>query len=136
MVLQQSKNLIFENAVSWWIVFKEIPHPIVKKLLRPGHQHVFAVCRMGNLVLAVDPLLGAVNHILTEADLAEILAEQKALGATVLHFRHLPQSERFIWRGPVMTCASYVAYTIGISFFGVTAWQLYKRLIKLGAEKI
>lgn len=136
MVSRQNKTSISEPGVSWWIVFKDIPHPWIKRILRPGHQHVFAIVRMKNLVLGIDPLLGVVNHVLSDADLAEILAGHKMNGCTVVHYRHYPESQKFIMRGPVMTCASYIAYTIGISFFGVTAWQLYKKIIKLGGEKI
>jgi hypothetical protein len=136
VAFKQNRISISDPGVSWWIVFKDVPHPVIKRVLRPGKQHVFAVTRMHNLTLAIDPLLGAVNHILTDADLAEILAEHKQAGHTVVHFRHAPESRRFVWRGPVITCASYVAYTIGIGFFGVTAWQLYRKLMAMGGEEI
>lgn len=92
--------------------------------------------RLKNLVLGIDPLLGVVNHVLTDADLAEILAEHKQAGRTIVHFRHYPESSRFIVRAPLITCASYLAYTIGIPFFGVTAWQFYRKLMALGGEEI
>lgn len=138
MALRQNKNSISnpETGISWWFVFKDMERPLLSRLLKREYQHVFALTRMKNLVLVNEPLMGAVNLMITDAPLAEILAEHKLQGHHVVHFRHPPKPEIFKMRGPALTCASYLAYTVGIPFYGLTAYQLYKKLIKLGGEKI
>ena len=136
MALQQNRNSNFdpEAGISWWFVFKDVEQPLLSRLLKPGYQHVFALTRMHNLVLVNEPLMGAVNLMITDANLADILAEHKMLGHHVVHFRHPPNPAKFKMRGPILTCASYLAYTVGIPFYGFTAWHLYKKLIKQGGD--
>lgn len=135
MVSKQNKSSNFnEVGVSWWFVFKDIEGRWFNKFLKKGFQHCFAVTRMNNLVLGVEPLMGAVNMIVTDDQFVEMLARYKMEGYTVVHFRIAPNSTKFKMRGPILTCASYLAYTIGLPFYGVTAHQLYKKLMKLGGD--
>jgi len=86
--------------------------------------------------MMIEPHLGVVNHVLTDAALAELLAEQKIAGNIVVHFRHAPKAHKFLIRTPMITCAGYIAYTLGLSFFGFTPFQLYKKIIRMGGEEI
>lgn len=134
MVLQQNRNFSSEG-VNWWFVFKDVDNRWWGRFLKPGYQHVFAVTWMNDLSMVVEPLMGACNIMLTDVRVADMLATYIDLGYRVVYIRHDPQPEKFKMRGPLLTCASYLAYTIGIKFYGVTAYQLYKKLIRMGGEE-
>lgn len=111
-------------------------HPIAR-LLKDGFQHVEMITDLeGDLIMHVNPRWGRVNYGLTnEIPLPQVLKMFTDLGHTVVFFPcDLPDPCAKIFRGPVITCATYLAYTIGISFFGVTPYQLYKTLLSRGGE--
>lgn len=132
----QNKTSNSSPTVTWWVVFKNADEPWINGVCRDGFGHCLMFTRMHNLTMMIEPHLGVVNHVLTDANIAELLAEQKAAGNTVVFFRHAPQPMKMLVRTPMITCASYLAYTMGLPFFGVTPHQLYKKLIKRGGETI
>lgn len=111
-------------------------HPI-SRLFKRGFQHVEMVTELDNgQVMHINPRWGAVEYGLTnEIPLHKIIARLKELEHTVVIFRcPAPDPRAMIVRGPIMTCASYLAYTIGLSFPGLTPYHLYKTLIARGGE--
>lgn len=136
MVLQRNKTSIFDGGRSWWVIFKDPECRILTPILKTGFGHCLVFTRMHNITMMIEPHLGVVNHVLTDADLSELLAEQKIAGNTVVHFRHEANAKSFVFRPPLVNCASYIAYTMGISFFGITPYQLYKKIIRMGGEEI
>lgn len=137
MVLQQSKISISEkNARSWWIVFKNSESDHIGKVTKKGFGHCYAFTHMGDLVFGFEPMMGAVNHIVTTSKFSDMLAAQKLAGFKVVHLRWRANHKKFMLRPPLMTCSGYLAYTIGIPFFGVTPYQLYNKIMKLGGEEI
>lgn len=136
MVSKQDKISIFEPGRSWWVVFKKAENPYIRAITCKEIGHCFALTQMNNVVLMIEPLMGTVNHVITDDVLSDILARFKLEGYRVVHFRHTPEPKILKIRTPMITCASYIAYTIGISFFGVTAKQLYRKLLRMGGEEI
>lgn len=134
----QNKPLISENAVGfrWWFVFSESEKPIIKRFLKKDRSHVYAFCEMGNICLMIEPHLGCVNHIVTECKALDLIQAAKDEGYSVVCKIMYPVPHKFIHRGFSITCASYLAYTVGISSFVFTPHQLYKKLISCGADEI
>lgn len=113
-------------------------HPI-SKFFRPGFQHVELVTELENgQVMHINPRWGRVDYGLTQDHtLAQVIARLKELGYTAVMYRcQEPDPRRPILRGWAITCASYLAYSIGLSFHGVTPYQLYKTLKSRGGEDV
>lgn len=136
MVSKQNKTFNSKIGRSWWIVFRDAEDPLIKRITRKGFGHCYAFTHMNNIVMGIDPMEGTVNHLITDSPFADMLAAQKERGYTVVHFRWPSDPHRWVWRSPVLNCSSYLAYTIGISFFGVSPYQFYKKLMKLGGEEV
>lgn len=122
--------------VKWYFVFKSAENSLTRKLTPEGFGHVFAVTQLENICVMIEPLLGAVNHLLVQRnidDLLEVFAER---GYTVIGIVMETEPNKFRMRGPIMTCASYLAYTVGLDFWGFTPMQLYRKLMKKGGMKI
>ena len=114
-------------------------HPI-SKIFRDGYQHVELITDLeSGLIVHLNPRWGRVDLGLTnEIPLPDLIKKQKELGRTVVLWRQIgaPDPAVFIARGPIMTCASYLAYTIGLPFWGVTPWQLYRKLMRDGGIEV
>jgi len=136
MVSKQSKSLIYRHGYSWWFVFKDLDKPILRRVLKKGYQHVFAVTRMNDLVLGLDPMMGQAVVMLTDTEIVDLLVEYKKQGFKIVHLRKITDAHKFTIRAPFVTCASYLAYTTGIPFVGITPWQLYKKLMRIGGEVV
>ena len=136
MVLRQNKSLVFEikEGVSWWFVFCDARSPVLRLFCKKGHGHVFAFTEMQGVLICVEPLLGAVNISVTPEKAKDLITACKSAGYNVIFFRHPPQGDKLKLRSPIITCASYLAYTVGFPFLGVTPYQLYKKLMRRGAE--
>lgn len=115
----------FSNSSTHWI----------SCLFKRGFQHVEMLTDLDNgMVMHINPRWGRVDYGLTnEIPLHEMIAKLKDLGHTIVIFCcDEPSPTRMIGRGWCLTCASYLAYSVGISFNGVTPYQFYKTLIKRG----
>lgn len=119
----------FSNSSTSWI----------SRLFKRGFQHVEVITELdGGMVMHINPRWGRVDHGLTnEIPLHQIIAELKRLGHNVVMYRcHEPDPRARIPRGLLVTCATYLAYTIGLPFKGVTPYQLYKTLKSRGGEDV
>ena len=113
-------------------------HPI-SRLFRDGYQHVEMVTELDNgQIMHINPRWGRVDYGLTqEYTLAQVIAMQKQLGRTAVMYRcPEPDPRARIARGWAITCATYLAYSIGVPFSGVTPYQLYKTLKSRGGEDV
>lgn len=136
VVSQPHKISNSKTARSWWIVFRDAEDPWIKRFTRKGFGHCYAFTHMNNLVMGIEPMKGTVNHLITDSAFANMLAAQRERGYTVVHFRWPSDPHKWLARSPVMNCASYLAYTMGFSFMGITPYQLYKKLMRLGGEEL
>jgi hypothetical protein len=109
-------------------------------LLKRGFQHVEMITELddGHTVMHLNPLWGRVDMgITSEHSLSAVLQELQRLGRTIVMYRcEDPDPRAKIKRGPVMTCAAYLAYTIGLPFGGVTPYQLYKTIMAQGGQEL
>ena len=110
----------FSNSRTAWI----------SRLFRPGYQHVELVGEIGDIIFRLNPRWGRVDYEITSTyTLASVIQQLKDQGHTVVMYScEIPDPQKRIARGPLITCASYLAYTIGLSFAGITPYQLYKTL--------
>jgi hypothetical protein len=113
-------------------------HPI-SRLFKNGYQHVEMLTELENgQVMHLNPRWGRVDLGLTnEHTLAQVIHRLRALGHTAVMYRcPEPDPRAKISRGWAITCATYLAYTIGLPFRGVTPYQLYKTLKSRGGEDL
>jgi len=109
----------------------------VNKIARPGFGHVFALCEPSpDVTLIVNPQPGRVETLTIEGPPYHLLRQYGGGGCRVMVVEMAPSVVALVPRGWAVTCASYVAYAAGISFRGVTPFQLYRRIIKLGGEQV
>jgi hypothetical protein len=118
----------------WWFVFTgRAGHPLAR-FCRDGFQHVGALTDFAGISFYIDPLSRCVEHQFTaDRSVPECLQILRKRGATIVFLGWEPSSPRF---NPVLSCASYLAYTAGIPFLGITPYSFYKQLLKLGGEQI
>lgn len=110
----------FSNSRTSWI----------SRLFKRGYQHVELVGEIGDFVFHTNPRWGRVDYAITnDFTLASVIEQLTDRGHTAVMYRcETPDPEARIMRGPIITCATYLAYTVGIPFGGVTPHQLYKTL--------
>lgn len=118
----------------FWFVFSgEARHPLTR-FCRAGFKHVGVLTDLEGIPFMVDPLQHGVN-ISFNADhgVPHHIARFKQQGFRIVHITVTPRSRR---QNLFLTCASYLAYTCGIPFWGLTPYQLYKTLIKQGGTEL
>lgn len=117
----------------WFLFSGTAVHPITR-LCRAGFKHVAVLTDLEGIPFMLDPLQHGVN-ISFNADypLPHHLSVFKAKGYRIVHITVEPRSRR---QNLILTCASYLAYTCGIPFWGLTPYQLYKTLINQGGTEL
>lgn len=120
----------------WWFVFDNSQSDLLRRMLKPKFSHVYAFCQLGNICLVIEPLFGAVNHVVVQSEAKELIDAAKREGKIVVCQTFNAKTERLIFRSPIVTCSSYLAYTVGLGGLYVTPYQLYKKLMACGAERI
>lgn len=133
---QNNLSISSDIGFRWWFVFLDSDHPVIRRALEPGFSHVLAFCEMGNVCLVVEPMLGCVNHIITEAPAKELIKEAKEKGATVVCYASNPTPNKFLMRPPWISCASFLAYTVGFKCYSLTPYQLYRKLLSCNHDVI
>lgn len=118
--MMQRYYFFFSNSRTSWF----------SRIFKDGFQHVEMVCEMGPNLMHLNPRWGRVDiGITSEYTLAEVIAKFKDMDHTIVMLRSpAPDPQARIMRGPAITCATYLAYTFGISFAGATPYQFYKTL--------
>jgi hypothetical protein len=136
---------IDQNSTTWYIVFTDddvAPHWI-HRFIRKGFQH--CACfrtvegEFGDMIYLANPTTANIHSGIIEEKHGEALALDlvQRSGTKVLRFKtSLDFSNRIltIWN-MVPTCVSVVKMFLGIRARAQTPYQLYKHLIKLGAEE-
>lgn len=123
----------------YYFFFSDNRASLVWRCLRPGFRHVEMITDLDNgQIMHINPRLGRVDYGLTnEHTLAEVIEQLKALGRTVVMYCcNAPDAGASIPRGWLMTCASYLAYSIGLPFRGATPYQLYVTLKARGGVDV
>ena len=128
----------------WWLVFTPPVSPGWWKLfIRPGFGHVYALRQpQSGMVIALNPLIHRVENAIVLARASDLIARAKDAGHRVLVYERYtrvydPVTDERVGRGLCITCASHLAYTLGISFsWRSTPWQLYKAALRAGATEL
>lgn len=138
MGLLQNKNLNCNEigGFRWWFCFSNSNQPNLRRFLKDGFSHVHAFCEMNNIVLAVEPMLGCTNFVVVEETAQNMIKYAKEAGHTVVCAVIEPKPDEFIYRSPIITCSSYLAYSVGLSGFCLTPYMLYKKLLSCGSEVV
>lgn len=140
-----SSDSFYESLVPkrWWVVFRDADIAVFPwwrwfTMHRPGFGHCFAFADVpgSELNLIVNPQMGRVEYLVLEGPPSDLVQYWRAPGNTLVTISRPPLSDRYVSRSIGLTCASVLAYTIGVPFGGLTPWQLYRRLLKMGAEEI
>ena len=132
---KENYDEMLSHPIGWWFVFtdRNVHHPVAK-LCKKGFQHVNVLTEWAGITFMVEPLGTCVEHTFTaEHKLPVVIRKFRDLGYTVVFIRWAATKVRL---NPFMTCATYCAYTAGIPFYGVTPYQLYRKLLKLGGEDL
>lgn len=120
----------------WYFVFTDDNTTPFRWLLRRRFRHCYAFTELADgLCFIIDPLMQHVVHEMHDRKLHELVAFAKLSGGRVVMARLAPQ-HRILPRSILITCASYLAYTVGLPFFGITPYHLFTALIKHGAEEV
>lgn len=118
----------------WFIFSGQARHPLTR-WLRKDFKHVSVLTDLAGICFMLDPLHRGVNiGFNADVSVPDAVAQFKAQGFRIVQLSIAkPESQRQL---PVLTCASYLAYTCGIRFWGFTPYQLYKELIKQGGAEV
>lgn len=128
----------------WWLVFTPPVEPgWWKVFLTPGFGHVYGFRQpKSGILIALNPLVHRVENAIVPRRASEVIDEALAQGHRVLVYeRHTrvynAQLDVRVGRGWLITCASYLAYTLGIPFgWRCTPYQLYRAALKAGAQEL
>lgn len=135
----------------WWVVFTDaMTWRWWSRFTRPRARHVFVVRIVGpDLVLGIEPLFSRALVRVFDEDMVELLDRYLDLGHDVLVYetgRGVPVYEsgqgeysarRLLQlRSPILTCASFIAYTLGLNGWIVTPQSLKRALLKHGAQRL
>lgn len=128
----------------WWLVFTPPVEPgWWRVFLTPGFGHVYGFRQpQSGVLIALNPLIHRVENAIVLERASDLIARALDAGHKVLVVERCirvynPHTDVRVGRGLFLTCASYLAYTIGISFsWRSTPWHLYKAALKAGAVEI
>lgn len=129
----------------WWLVFTPPIEPVGwwRVFLRPGFGHVYGF-RMpqDGLLLALNPCVHRVENAVVFERACDVIERARGMGHRVLVYERLVREydravDRRVGRGAFLTCASVLAYTLGLDFsWRSTPWQLWKAALKAGATEL
>ena len=119
----------------WWVVFSR-PKCAGWPVSQFGHVH--ALTDRGGIVLIVDPLRHRMLVHMTLETIPQFIREAENLGHEVLTlaFRPFLAQRSRVLRPQLVTCASTVAYAMGLRRWPLTPWGLKRELLRAGAERI
>lgn len=121
----------------WVFVFTNRNDTILSRFLKNGFKHVFAMTAIDKTTtLCIEPLRAGVEHIFHNRDVEQIIDVCCQSEFTVLRANIKIDNDKIVPRGVFVTCATYLAYTVGLPFFLFSPYHLYKALLKHGAREI
>lgn len=135
-----------EEIERWWVVFCDgdvgRPH-WWDAFTRPGFRHCYAFrCLAPDVTMVIAPMVHRIEQGLVGRMPAALIELAKSGGSRVLVVERVvseydPARDGLVPRGPVITCATVLAYLIGVPFaWRFTPWQLWKQLLRHGAEEV
>lgn len=116
----------------WFVVFRNSDHPHWwNRFLRPGFQHVYCLGQLADdIVLGVNPTLDGLEIGLMQGAAEQMAREAAREGGNVLRVPGALPAYRLPQRFGLMTCATVVAYHLGLPVWAPTPWRLYRRLMR------
>lgn len=119
-----------ESRWGWWSIFS-----------RPKSRHCFVLRVLDNdVVLAIDPLFSRAVTFGIRDKAPEMLKRYLSAGFDVIVYETgagaYPSRRLVPRRGPLITCASFVSYLLGIEGWIVTPQSLKRRLLELGGSQL
>lgn len=120
------------QSAGWWGIF-----------VRPGFGHCYA-WRMPSdgVLIALNPCVHRVENAIVFERASEVIRRAKAANERVLVYTrpvkpYDAHSDVRIGRGLFLTCASMIAYLVGVNFsWRCTPYQLYRALLANGAKEL
>lgn len=128
----------------WWLVFTPPVEPgWWKVFLTPGFGHVYAIRQpQSGVCIVVNPLVHRVENAIALERASDLIDQALAQGYRVLVYtKHTREynahTDVRVGRGWIITCASFLAYLMGIHFsWRCTPYQLYRAALGQGAEEL
>lgn len=116
----------------WFVIFRNSDNPHWwNRFLRPGFQHVYCLGQLhDDIVLGVNPTLDGLEIGLMPGDAGQMAREAVKDGHNVLRVDGAMPAYRLPRRFGLMTCATVVAYHLGLPVWAPTPWRLYRRLMR------
>jgi hypothetical protein len=119
----------------WWVAFSQSP-----EMSAPARWfgHCDAMTDRAGVSLVVQPLRHRCIVHPTIRSIPDLLSQAEAHGSEVLTLAFEPwiaQRSR-VFRPQFVTCASVVAYAMGLPRWPLTPWGLKRELLRLGAERV
>lgn len=127
------------QALRWWVGFSDDRasgfHHWWDIFTRPGFRHCYAFAELApGVLLVVNPLIHCV-HIQSIASRPwRWIEREQDEGGLIVTIEVDPDPCKPPRRGPVMTCASLVAYTMGLDTRAVTPYGLFRSILASGGE--
>lgn len=133
-----------EELERWWLIFTP---PVEGRwwnlFTREGFGHVYGFRQpQSGLLIALNPCVHRVENAILLDRASNVIDRAKAEGNRVLVYSKLtraydPHTDVRVGRGWFITCASFLAYVMGIPFsWRCTPYQLYRAALKAGAEEL
>lgn len=128
----------------WWLIFTPpVEAGWWRIFVKPGFGHVYAFRQpQSGILIALNPLVHRVENAIVLERAWDMIIRAKENGHRVLVYeRHTrvynAQLDVRVGRGLVITCASTLAYVMGINFsWRCTPYQLYRAALRAGAEEL
>lgn len=119
--------VVFRNCDEryWWT-----------RVFRSGFEHCFVIQAQPGCSLAVNPRIHGMEVHVAGHSAIETLLDVWREGDTVVTVNWPEMGYDMPRRWPVLSCATVVAYFIGLPHWCPTPYSLYRRLIRLGGKEL
>lgn len=127
-------------SARWWVAFCDTDTPYWYKLfVKRGFRHCYAIAEVGQDVFWIETQPHRIALGITiNAYPWQIIRDALVLGHTVLYVGKPDAPTQRTWsHSPFLTCASVIAYAMGIDSRALTPYALFRDLKRrFGAELI
>jgi hypothetical protein len=128
----------------WWLIFTPPRSPgWWRIMLTEEFGHVYAIRQpLSGILIFLDPLIHRVENAIVLERASDVISRALADGHRVLVYtKHTraydAHTDVRVGRGLCITCASFLAYVLGINFsWRCTPKQLYRAALRAGAEEL
>lgn len=122
----------------WWVGFTDGQGDAwYQWMTRPGFRHCFAFRALASeVILLVNPLLHRVDTRSFWMRPDVMIAQEQAAGARIVTIELQPTKADPPRRGPILTCASVCAYSMGMDTRAITPYGLYRAILAHGGREL